>query len=162
MLDILPENITNDMALYMLIGGIVRIIIWIFFALTLYRTLKLVKKDNLCILPSQAWFVAVPIFNIYWNFEVAKRLTDSLNNEFYDRKVEVEERPTQKWGLIFAWTFLLTNIPLPPFVLTIIGILHLVYFITYWVKINEYKTLLRMHVEHYGKDFIAENKEDEN
>ncbi|NGM65564.1 hypothetical protein G5B43_09835 [Sphingobacterium sp. SGR-19] len=162
MLDIMPENITRDMALYMLIGGVIRIIIWIFFALTLYRTLKLVKKDNLCILPNQAWFVAVPLFNIYWNFEVVKRLTDSLNNEFYDRKVKVEERPTQKWGLIFAWTFLLTNIPLPPFVLTIISILHLVYFITYWVKVNEYKTLLRMHVEHYGKDFIAENKEDEN
>src|SRR5690606_31124852 len=108
----------------------------------------------------RSWFVAVPIFNIYWNFEVAKRLADSLNNEFYDRKVEVEERPTQKWGLIFAWTFLLSNIPLPLFVLTIIGILHLVYFITYWVKVNEYKTLLRMHVEHYGKDIIAENKDE--
>ena|SRR5690606_10795244 len=160
MLDIMPENIMDDMAFYMLIGGIIRIIIWIFFAFTLNRTLKLVKKDNLCILPSQAWFVAVPIFNIYWNFEVAKRLADSLNNEFYDRKVEVEERPTQKWGLIFAWTFLLSNIPLPLFVLTIISILHLVYFITYWVKVNEYKTLLRMHIEHYGKDFIAENKKE--
>ncbi|PRD48728.1 hypothetical protein [Sphingobacterium haloxyli] len=160
MLDILSQNITDDMAWYMLIGGIIRIIIWIFFALTLYRTLKLVKKENLCILPSQAWFVAVPLFNIYWNFEVAKRLADSLNNEFYDRKVEVEERPTQKWGLIFAWTFLLSNIPLPLFVLTIIGILHLVYFITYWVKVHEYKTLLRMHVDHYGKDFTAENKDE--
>jgi len=160
MLDIMPESITDDMALYMLIGGIIRIIIWIFFAFTLYRTLKLVKKDNLCILPSQAWFVAVPIFNIYWNFEVAKRLADSLNNEFYDRKVEVEERPTQKWGLIFAWTFLLSNIPLPLFVLTIISILHLVYFITYWVKVNEYKTLLRLHIEHYGEDFTAENKKE--
>ncbi|MBD1424128.1 hypothetical protein [Sphingobacterium arenae] len=159
MLDILPDNITGDMALYMLIGGIIRIIIWIFFALTLYRTLKLVKKENLCILPSQAWFVAVPIFNIYWNFEVAKRVADSLNNEFYDRKVEVEEKPTQKWGLIFAWTFLLSNIPLPLFVLTIIGILHFVYFITYWVKVNEYKTLLRIHIEHYGEDYIADKKE---
>lgn len=159
MLDILPDNITGDTALYMLIGGIIRIIIWIFFALTLYRTLKLVKKENLCILPSQAWFVAVPIFNIYWNFEVAKRVADSLNNEFYDRKVEVEEKPTQKWGLIFAWTFLLSNIPLPLFVLTIIGILHFVYFITYWVKVNEYKTLLRIHIEHYGEDYIADKKE---
>lgn len=162
MLDALPESMTDDMALYMLIGGIIRIIIWIFFGLTLYRTLKLVKKDNQCILPSQAWFVAVPIFNIYWNFEVAKRLADSLNNEFYDRKVEVEERPTRKWGMIFAWTFLLSNIPLPLFMLTIIGILHLVYFVTYWVKVHEYKTLLRMHIEHYGEDFIAKSKEDEN
>jgi len=159
MLDVLPDNITGDLALYMLIGGIIRIIIWIFFAFTLYRTLKLVKKDNLCILPSQTWFVAVPIFNIYWNFEVAKRVADSLNNEFYDRKVEVEEKPTQKWGLIFAWTFLLSNIPLPLFVLTIIGILHFVYFITYWIKVNEYKTLLRIHIEHYGENYIADKKE---
>ena len=160
MLDITSEMITGDMASYILIGGLIRIIIWILFAWTVYRTLKLVKKDNLCILPSQAWFLAVPMFNIYWNFEVARRLSDSLNNEFYDRKVEVEERPTQKWGLIFAWTFLLTNIPLPYFLLIIIGIVHLVYFITYWVKVSELKNLLRMHVDHYGKDFIADSKEE--
>lgn len=160
MLDILPENITDEMIRYMLIGGVIRIIIWIFFALTIYRTLKLVKKENRCMLPNQAWFIAVPMFNIYWNFEVVKRLTDSLNNEFYDRKIAAEERPTQKWGLIFAWTFLLSNIPLPLFVLTVIGLLHLVYFITYWVKVNENRTLLRLHIEHYGKDFIAERKDE--
>lgn len=160
MLDALPENFTEDMAFYMLIGGIIRIVIWVFFAFTIYRTLKLIKRENLCILPGQAWFVAVPLFNIYWNFEVVRRLTDSLNNEFFDRKIAVEERPTQKWGLIFAWTFLISNIPLPLFVLMIIGILHLVYFITYWVKINECKALLHMHIEQYGKDYIAEKDED--
>lgn len=91
---------------------------------------------------------------------MVKRLADSLNNEFYDRKIAAEDKPTQKWGLIFAWTFLLSNIPLPLFVLTVIGLLHLVYFITYWIKVNEYKTLLRLHVEHYGKDFIAGGEDD--
>lgn len=161
MLDMLPENMTDELAWYMLIGAAIRIIVWIFFALTIYRTLKFVKKENQCIWPSQAWFVAVPLFNIYWNFEVAKRLADSLNNELYDRKIAGDENPTRKWGFIFAWTFLLSNIPLPLFVLTVIALLHLVYFITYWVKINEYKNLLRLHVEHYGKDFVAESKDED-
>jgi len=158
MLDNLPEEMIKDFTMYVLIGEAIRILIRIFFAGTIYRTLKLVKKENQCILPSQAWFVAVPIFNIYWNFEVVRRLTDSLNNEFYDREIAAEENPTQKWGLIFAWTYLLSNIPLPLFVLTVIGLIHLVYFITYWVKINEFRKLLRLHVEQYGADFIAEGK----
>src|SRR5690606_4405642 len=158
MLDNLPEEMIKDFTMYVLIGEAIRILIRIFFAGTIYRTLKLVKKENQCILPSQAWIVAVPIFSIYWNFEVVRRLTDSLNNEFYDREIAAEENTTQKWGLIFAWTYLLSNIPLPLFVLTVIGLIHLVYFITYWVKINEFRKLLRLHVEQYGADFIAEGK----
>ena len=161
MLELLPEEMTEEFFEYAIIGGVIRIIIWIFFAWTIYRTLKLVRKENRCILPGQAWFLAVPMFNIYWNFEVVRRLTDSLNNEFYDRQIEVEERPTQKWGMVFAWTFLLTNIPLPMFILVIIALLHLVYFITYWVKVNECKALLQLHIKHYGKNYTAEqNHED--
>ncbi|MFD1769265.1 hypothetical protein [Sphingobacterium suaedae] len=162
MFEILPEHITKELLLVFVIATIIRIIIWIFFGYTIYSTLKLVKKENQNILPGQAWFVAVPFFNIYWNFEVVRRLTDSLNNEFYDRELEVEERPTQKWGMLFAWTFLLTNIPLPPFILTVIGILHLVYFITYWVKIHQHKALLKLHIERFGKDYVSERNQYEN
>ncbi|WP_437919420.1 hypothetical protein [Sphingobacterium sp. LRF_L2] len=162
MLEMLPETITEDVLYFLIIGIIIRLIIWILFAYTLYTTLRLVKKTNQCILPNQAWFIAVPFFNIYWNFEVVRRLTDSLNNEFYDRKIEVEEQPTRKWGMLFAWTFLLSNIPLPVFILTTIAILHLVYFITYWVKVNQYKTLLKLHVRKFGKGYIAQNEQYEN
>lgn len=161
MLELLPEQVTQEMMQYALIGGLIRIFIWICFAWTIFRTLKLVKKENQCILPSQAWFVAVPIFNIYWNFEVVRRLTDSLNNEFYDRQVEVDERPTQKWGMIFAWTFLLSNIPLPLFVLVTIALIHLIYFIIYWVKVNECKVLLQLHIKQFGEHYTAK-RQDEN
>lgn len=158
----LPENITTEMLYVALAAGAMRIVIWIIFAYTIYSTLKLVKKENRNILPGQVWYVALPLFNIYWNFEVVRRLTDSLNNEFFDRQVEVEERPTQKWGMLFAWTFLISNIPLPLFILTVVFVLHLVYFITYWVKIHEHKVLLKMHIQQFGEDYTVQNKEDEN
>ncbi|TDS14830.1 hypothetical protein [Sphingobacterium paludis] len=162
MLEMLPENITTEMLYVALAAGAMRIVIWIIFAYTIYSTLKLVKKENRNILPGQVWYVALPLFNIYWNFEVVRRLTDSLNNEFFDRQVEVEERPTQKWGMLFAWTFLISNIPLPLFILTVVFVLHLVYFITYWVKIHEHKVLLKMHIQQFGEDYTVQNKEDEN
>jgi len=161
MFEMLPENITTEMLYIALAAGAIRIVIWLIFAYSIYKTLKLVKKENRNILPGQVWYVALPLFNIYWNFEVVRRLTDSLNNEFYDRQVEVDERPTQKWGMLFAWTFLISNIPLPLFILTVVFVLHLVYFITYWVKIHEYKVLLKMHIQQFGEDYKFQTKEDE-
>src|SRR5690606_36152074 len=159
MFEILSENITEDLLYTMLVAAVIRIVAWIFFAYTIYSTLKLVKKENQNILPNQAWFVALPFFNIYWNFEVVRRLTDSLNNEFYDRQIEVEERPTQRWGILFAWTFLLSNIPFPFFILLVIGLLHFVYFITYWVKIHQHKVLLKLHIQRFGQDYVAAGRE---
>jgi len=129
-----PGGITEEKLQFALIVGIIRIIIWLFFAYTVYSTLKLVKKENQCILPKQAWFLAIPFFNIYWNFEVVRRLGDSLNNEFYD-------------------------IPLPMFILVTLVLLHLVYFITYWIRIAQHKSLLKLHIAHYGVDYVAQEKE---
>lgn len=161
MLELLPEGLTKEFVQLAIALGLLGIVIRLFFAYTIYSTLKLIKNENLCILPNQAWFVAMPFFNIYWNFEVVRRLTDSLNNEFFDRQIEVEENPTQKWGLFFAWTFLITSIPLPAFILIVIGLLHIGYFITYWVSIYQHKSLLELHIQHFGKDYTANKEQDE-
>jgi hypothetical protein len=145
MLEFAPDKLTVEMLYIFLAVSLVRLTFWILFANTIRKTLNLVAKENRNILPNQAWFVAVPLFNIYWNFEVARRLCDSLNNEFYDRKIAVEENPTLKEGRIYAWTYLAINVPFPPFLLVIGGILNLIYFITYWVKINQYRNLLKEH-----------------
>ena len=124
------------------------------------RTLRLIAKENQCILPSQAWFLAMPFFNIYWNFEVTRRLTDSLNNEFFDRKIPVDDNPTRKWGMLNAWTFLLMNIPLPSVFLVSLRVVNLVYFVTYWIKINQYRVLLVEHNKFREINDISENKEE--
>ncbi|EFK60026.1 hypothetical protein ACR79S_17110 [Sphingobacterium spiritivorum] len=152
MLEFTPDKMTMEMLYIILAASAVRLICWILFANTIRKTLNLIAPENRNILPSQAWFVAVPLFNIYWHFEVARRLCDSLNNEFYDRKIAVEENPTRKEGQIYAWTFLSINIPFPPFILVIAGIMNLIYFITYWVKINQYRVLLKEHNKFVEKE----------
>ncbi|MBP3944203.1 hypothetical protein J5U18_11670 [Sphingobacteriaceae bacterium WQ 2009] len=126
---------------------VIRIIIWILFALNIRKTLLLIKPENRCLLPSQVWGVAIPLFNIYWNFEVAKKLTDSINNEFYDRKIAVEEDPTLKVGRLYAWLFLASNIPVNSSLIIWVGLLSFVFFINYWIKISAIKKLLVKHNE---------------
>lgn len=133
---------------YLYAFAAVQIIVWLLFANTIRTTLNLMRKENRCLLPSQAWFVALPFFNIYWNFVVVRRLTDSLNNEFYDRRMAVEEDPTQKQGYMYAGGYMVSNIPLPAFVGFIASSIALVGFVLYWFKIFEYKKLLRKPFEY--------------
>lgn len=134
---------------YLIGAAVFQLVIWLLFANSVRTTLNLIKKENRCILPVQSWFVALPFFNIYWNFIVVARLRDSLINEFYDRKVAVEESPTQKEGYIYAGSFLTSNFPLPAFIKYIVSIMTLVGLIMYWRKIYEYKKLLK-HTQNYS------------
>lgn len=136
---------------YLAIAFFIQLVIWLLFANTIRTTLKLIREENRCILPSQAWFIALPFFNIYWNFVVVRKLTDSLNNEFFDRKMAVEENPTQKQGYMYAGGYMISNLPLPPFIGFTASIITFVGFVLYWVKIYEYKKLLREPFE-YGNN----------
>lgn len=128
---------------YLFAIAIVQLILWLLLGNTIRTTLLLVKEENRLMSPGQAFLVALPLFNIYWNFMVVTRLRDSLNNEFFDRKVAVEENPTQKEGNIFAWSYLVRNFPLPGFILYIALFANIIGFVMYWVKIVEYKKLLK-------------------
>lgn len=139
------ENLSPEMMQLAIAVFLIRLIIWVFYANTVRKTLLLVAPGNRLMTPNQAWLLAVPFFNIYWNFSVASRLADSLTNEFFDRKIAEEENPGRLAGVWYAWFFLLSNIPLPPFILITIGLLSFVYFIGYWVKVNNFRNLLAEH-----------------
>ncbi|PPL01772.1 hypothetical protein [Parapedobacter indicus] len=139
------ENLSPEMIQVAVAVFLIRVVIWVFYANTIRRTLLLVAPENRLMTPNQAWLLAVPFFNIYWNFTVASRLADSLTNEFYDRKIAEEENPGRAGGMWYAWLFLLTNIPLPPFILITIFLLSIIYFIVYWVKVSNFRNLLAEH-----------------
>lgn len=122
-----------------------RLLIWVFYANTIRKTLLRVAPQNRLMKPEMAWLLVIPLFNIYWNFVVANRIADSLTNEFYDRKVAEEENPGRAIGRLYAWMFLLSNIPFPPFILVTVALLSFIYFIGYWVKINNFRNLLVEH-----------------
>ncbi|MDM1296075.1 hypothetical protein HX021_17435 [Sphingobacterium sp. N143] len=137
----------------------IRIIIWLLFANTIRKTLKLVAADNRLMTPNQSWLVAIPLVNIYWNFQVASRLRDSLINEFYDRKIAVEENPTYRKGSLYAWIYLATNIPMPFSISGVLAIMHFVTLANYWFNINANRRILEEHDKFREKEVI---KDDEN
>ncbi|MFC7525413.1 hypothetical protein ACFQRK_15735 [Parapedobacter sp. GCM10030251] len=139
------ENLSPEMIQAAIAVFLIRTLIWAFYANTIRKTLLLVAPANRLMTPGQAWLLVVPFFNIYWNFAVASRLADSLTNEFYDRKIAEEENPGRASGTWYAWLFLLTNIPLPPFILITLFLLSITYFIIYWVKVSNFRNLLVEH-----------------
>lgn len=159
--DVLSPELTAEIERISIFFVVVILIIWVLFANTVRSTLKLISKENQAILPNQAWFLVLPFFNIYWNFEVARRLSYSLNNEFYDRKIAVEEDPTFTAGMTYAWSFLIYNFPFPLFWRILGMVVSFVYFITYWFKINQYRVLLLEHNKWLETE-EGKSKKDEN
>ncbi|MDH5828491.1 hypothetical protein ACFX5U_22125 [Sphingobacterium sp. SG20118] len=150
-----PEFIYTAIAVFT-----VRILIWLFFANTMRKTLKLIAIENQCIKPNQVFGIAIPLFNIYWNFEVAKRLRDSLINEFFDRKIATEEAPTFKKGSLYSWVYLATNIPFPGFISVVAVIFHFITMINYWIEINNYKRILEQHNTFRSQEELEKTHED--
>ena len=138
-------NLTGEMIQLVIAVLLIRLLIWVFYANTVRKTLLLVAPENRLMKPGMAWLLVVPLFNIYWNFVVASQVADSLTNEFYDRKIAEEEQPGRAMGRLYAWLFLLSNIPFPPFILVAVALLSFVYFIGYWVKVNNFRNLLVEH-----------------
>ncbi len=131
---------------------IVTLIIWALYANTVRKLLLRIAPENRFLNPSQAWLLVVPLFNIYWNFEVANRLSDSLTNEFFDRKIPEEENPGKIAGIRYALLFLFCNIPLPAFINLTFFLLAVVYFVVYWVKVYNYLLLLQEHDQLFKND----------
>jgi len=139
------ENLSPEMMQLLVAVFLIRLVIWVFYANTIRKTLMRISPENRLMAPDQAWLLVIPFFNIYWNFSVASRLADSLTNEFYDRKIAEEENPGRMAGMWYAWLFLLSSIPLPAFILITLGLLSIVYFVGYWVKVNNFRNLLAEH-----------------
>lgn len=144
-MDFSLDSLNDDMRLAIWIVMGARVMIWGLYANTVRKTMDRIGGENRFFRPGQAWLLVIPLFNIYWNFFVARQLTNSLNNEFYDRKIAEEERPGLVTGLSYAWTFLLSHVPFPPFILMTLMILSMIYFIQYWVKVNNFRALLVEH-----------------
>lgn len=127
---------------YLVAAGVLRFTVVIYLCTVSRTALLRIKKENRNIGVNQVWLLLIPFFNIYWNFIMVRRFTDSLNNEFFDRQVAVEENPTERNGYFFAWSFLVYNLPLPLFVGFIAFFISIVMLILYVGKVKEYTKLL--------------------
>lgn len=139
------ENISPDLIKIAGAFYLIKMFVRAFYAHTIRHILLRINEGNRFMQPNMAWLVVIPFFNLYWNFQITSRLSDSLTNEFYDRKIAEEENPGKRTGMFFAWSSLLSAIPFPPFIIITLSLLSLMYFISYWVKMNNFKNLLVEH-----------------
>ena len=89
--------------------------------------------------PGMVWLLFIPLFNIIWHFFVVLALSNSLGNEFRIRNILAPPEPGKTIGLSMCICACLSVIPL---VGAITGIVNLVLWIIYWIKINEFSRML--------------------
>lgn len=147
-------ELSPDMIRAFWIIGIASWAVWALYANSIQRLLAKVSEPNRFLKPHQAWLLMIPFFNVYWNFVVVRSVSNSLNNEFFDRKIPEEENPGLKTGLFLSLVFLVAHIPLTPGIILLAMLLFLVYFIMYWVKIVNFRVLLIEHDQFSKKNEI--------
>jgi hypothetical protein len=153
-----PSVLTAEMIQMLVIFATVSIVVWILYARSIAQTLELIAMENRHMQPKQVWWVAVPFVNLYYNFVCVRALSDSLTNEFFDRKIAEEENPGRQTGLMYAWFFLLSFFPvLPYFLLMTFGLLGMIYFVMHWVKVVHFKHLIEAHNEFLDQKNVPED-----
>ena len=118
----------------------------IFFLLTLQRTLDAISIENRKMPPLNVWLMLIPLFNIVWQFIVVMKIADSIADECIRLNIPVKEtRPTYNTGLTWNICSVCSFIPLVPLV-------SLIFWIMYWVKVNEYKNLIINNKDNFMLD----------
>lgn len=138
------QDLDGDIKLLIYFMVLLVVAVYVTYVLHVRKTLRLIAPENRFMQPDQAFLLLLPIFNIYWQFALANRLSDSLTNEFYDRKIAEEENPGRAAGITLAVLNLLVNLPLLGFSLTF-GLAYIAYFIYYWTKVIHFKNVLVEH-----------------
>ena len=119
----------------------------IFFLLTLQNTLKAISDENRRMPPANVWLLFIPLFNIVWQFIVVDKIAQSIAAECARLNLPVkEDKPT--YGIGLAWN-ICNCISLIPIVG---GLAALITFIIYWVKVAEYKKLIKSNQNNFLLD----------
>ncbi|WP_374166145.1 hypothetical protein [Arcticibacter sp. MXS-1] len=127
------------------------LLIFVFFYLTLYRTLSLVRPENRKIQPFTVWLLFIPGFKMIWSFFVVTGISNSIREELLSRDYEVTDRPTYLSGILYsiALCFDLLIFIIPKDQITffgIAGLLQIIFFVQYWNKVSWYKNLLQTEI----------------
>lgn len=110
---------------------LVMLVLNILYLITLQAAFNTVSVENRKMPSGQVWLLLIPLFSMVWHFIVVDRLADSLRAEADKLSVFLpDRRPAYDIGLIMC------------ILLIIIPFVGFIFWIIYWVKINEYKNLI--------------------
>jgi len=115
---------------FVLIVGL--LVVQILFLLNLSRCLDQCSRRNRTMEPGMVWLNLIPLFNLVWLFITVFRISESLQNEYDDRRLRSDDPDFGKMmGILYV-------------VFSIIGCfpVNMVFQIIYWMKIANYKNQL--------------------
>ena len=136
--------------LFLLFFIVLAFVPFIFFLITLQKTMNIISVENRKMPPSNVWLMLIPLFNIVWQFIMVSKIAESVTEECIKLNIHTKEsKPTYNSGLTWNICNLIAFIPI------IGGLAALLTFILYWVKVNEYKNLMIANKDNYMLD--AEN-----
>ncbi len=104
----------------------VGIVIQIFFLLSLSKCLKEISPRNRRMEPGQVWLNLIPCFNLVWMILTILRIADSLRDEYEDRGLRGDGDFGRTMGIVYYVSQF------------VCGIVALIFFILYWMKIAGY------------------------
>ena len=134
-----------------LIACFVLIVPYVLFLITLQNTLKAISPENRKMPPGNVWLMFIPLFNIVWLFIMIGYIADSIKAECNRLNIPSNEnRPTYNLGLGYAICSIAGSL------LSFIHIGTLIFWIMYWVKVNEYKNLIIANKDNYQLDIERE------
>jgi len=117
----------------------VLLIPYIFYLITLQKTLQAVSLENRKMKPRMVWLLLIPVFTWVWLFFVVRAISDSLKLEFNKYGVIDDEKPTYDVGFSLAISRCCLIIPILG---GFAGLASFVMWIIYWVQINQKKNEL--------------------
>lgn len=139
---------------------VVALVIAIFFLLTLSKALSRCSPRNRTMEPGQVWLNLIPLFNIVWQFVTVNRVSESLSNEFYARGWD--RRGGEDYGKSVGTTYCVMNvISLIPYCGGLFGLIGLVCFIIYWVKVAGFSAKLAGRAGAYDDDYDDRDDRDD-
>lgn len=129
--------------LFLMILGLIWHVPLIFYLLTLQKALRRCSLEARTLSPGLVWLTLIPVFNLIWHFIVVNGLSKSLGNEFRKRGITVEANPGQTLGLAVCMLSvfyvgmagLSVILKVISTLATVMSIVALICWITYWVKI---------------------------
>lgn len=132
------------------IMAIVGLIIQICYLLSLSKALGRCSQDNRTMEPGMVWLNLIPCFGTIWIFITVTRMSESLGNEFYARRMDERGNDYGKsLGITYNVLFLCGMIPYIGIIFSLAG---LVCWIMYWVKIAGFSSQLASDRGGYDDD----------
>ncbi len=118
---------------------VVTAVIFAAIAFFLISHFEAIPKEHRRLQPKEVWLLAIPLFNLYWNFKVFPGLSESYKSYFDSTgRTDVGDCGRQI-GLFYSIAAALSIIPC---VNMVTGLASLVLIIIYFLKITDLKKLV--------------------